>query len=147
MEGLYFDKNKGRYVVERRVPVAVREIIGGPSKRHPKISKAAREATAMLLGGEIIRRGEAEWNAVLPKPQQYDPRWDFTFGARYLGRMIARECLGLPPLSLMGNEPIGAPEPNKRVATSAAAVPFSDAVDLWVKKRHRDGKETTSTDV
>jgi integrase len=146
MEGLYFDKNKGRYVVERRVPIAVREIIGGSAKRHHKFSKAVDQTTAKLLGGEIIRRWEAEWNAVLPKPQQYDPSWDLTFGASYLGRMIAREGLGLPPLSLMGNEAIGPPEPNKQADTSAV-VPFSDAVDLWVKKRHRDGKETTSTDV
>jgi hypothetical protein len=82
MEGVYFDKAKRRYFIERRTPTAVRAIIGGPAKRYHKFRQAVDPVTANLLAGEIIRGWEAEWNAALPQPQHYDPSWDFTFGTR-----------------------------------------------------------------
>lgn len=73
MEGLYFDRAKARYVVERRVPREIHAIIGGPAKRSHKFSKAVDETTAKLFADQIIRGWEAEWIAALPPIAVYVP--------------------------------------------------------------------------
>jgi len=57
--------------------------------------------------------------------------------------MIAREAAGLPPLSLMGNEPVHpvVPEPMK-LADASEVVPWVSMIEPWKKWRRTKGKAT-----
>jgi hypothetical protein len=77
MEGVYFDKVKRRWFIERRVPREVHAIIGGNLKKKQTFPKTVDEGTANDLAVEIIRGWEAKWNAALPRPRMLvqHPRW------------------------------------------------------------------------
>jgi len=74
VEGVYFDRERGRAIIERRVPREVHAKIGGPLKRRHKFPRSVDYETAKLLAGDIIRGWEREWNRVLnPGVPWFDP--------------------------------------------------------------------------
>jgi hypothetical protein len=69
MPFVYYDKQKKRYFVERRVPEDVQPIIGKAKVKH-LFPQSVDHATANDLSFHVIRRWEAEWNRVRPQPRR-----------------------------------------------------------------------------
>ena len=70
MPFVYYDKQKKRYFVERRVPDDVQPIIGKAKVKH-LFPQSVDHATANDSSFHIIRRWEAEWNPGAPATEAH----------------------------------------------------------------------------
>ena len=69
MPHVYYDRDKKRYFVERRVPPDVQAIIGRVKVKHV-FPQSVDHATANDLSFGIVKKWEAEWDRARPQPKR-----------------------------------------------------------------------------
>jgi hypothetical protein len=69
MPHVYYDRDKKRYFVERRVPPDVQTLVGRVKVKHV-FPQSVDHATANDLSFGIVKKWEAEWDRVRPQPKR-----------------------------------------------------------------------------
>jgi integrase len=156
MPHVRFDKSKKRYLIEKRVPHDIREIIGGSPFRYHKFPQHVGREEANALSVEIVQGWESEWDALRPRPRVLvqPPRWvqlphmaaDLSARVR---EMIAREFPEIgrlserggfrPPVLVEapadGSQPDYPGQPAIKLAEASEVFTSQAAFDLWVEDR------------